>query len=802
MAPRAACRRASPTSRRIACWSALGLGLLLPAAASADPLPEDPERWRHAYAAAAQGEELLVAVTLNGRLVSSGVRLLRQAGRLYARAGDLDAWRIAWPTDAPTLRLDDAAHVELAAIPSLDARFDERAQRLDLQIPLSGLRPVELDYGMTPLPRAAVPERVGAFASYGLSGYQSNGASSYSGLFGAGVFGRLGVLSTEVIASGGGSADSSLVRLDTTWRYDLPERMLTAVVGDSLSAPAGIWGRPLRFGGLQFGTNFGTQPGYATAPLQSIAGTAAVPSVVDILVNGQRIGQRTVPAGNFTINDVPYVTGAGNVQAVVRDPLGREQLYAQSYYVSSRLLAQGLDQWGVEAGALRYGYGVDSWDYRDFIAAGFWRRGITNALTGEVRAQVTGDVRLAGASIDASLFERVNGTFSAAWSSSDRASGGIFGVGVQRYAPRGASFSVQYTGAAEGFRQPGDPEDRLALRDLASASVGLPLGRFGSLAAGYTSSRFRGDRPGYSVGTLSYYLTLPRDVFLSLNVSHGISGMEGTTATVNLTIPFGDRRTYGGLGANWNSDAGRAGTRSWQGQASVTRNLPIGDGYGYRVAVREGGDYHALGAVQNAYAQLQGEAGRLAGADYGRLTLSGGAVWLDGKAELARDVTQSFALVDLGGVANAPVYLNNQYYGRTRSDGTLVVSRLVPYAPAKISLQPKDFPLSYSLGETTKSIAPYYRSGSVVRFDVRQVRDATARLKGPDGRPLRAGSVVRVNDRADTYVGLDGEVFLRGLEARNTLQASIDGSACRFEFEFPVAQGDDIPDVGELVCRR
>ncbi|HEY5634040.1 MAG TPA: fimbria/pilus outer membrane usher protein [Burkholderiaceae bacterium] len=747
-------------------------------------------------------EELLAAITLNARAMSPGVPLLRRSGEIYARATDLEAWRIRWPATAPTLRHEGATFVALSAIPGLAARFDAQRQQLDITIAPSGLRAVEIDYHRARPPVATPPATPGAFLGYGLSAYRSAGVDAYSGLLGAGAFGPFGVVTTDVLATGGGAARSRAVRLDTTLRYDMPQRMQTLIVGDTLLSPIGPWGRAYRMGGIQFGTNFGVQPGFATGPLQSISGTAAVPSVVDILVNGQRIGQRNVPAGNFTINDVPYVTGAGNIQAVVRDPLGREQVYTQSYYLSSRLLAKGLDQWAVEAGALRYGYGEDSADYRDFIAGAAWRRGLTNALTGEIRARATRDARLVGGGIDASLFGNVNASLSAGWSAADSGHGAIVSVGIQRTGQRGPSFALQYAGAQRGFREPGDPEDRLGFRELVSGTVGLPLGRYGSVAAGYSRSAFWGDRPGYSVGTLSYFLNLPGRSFLALNVAHGISGTTGTSATLNLTIPFGDGNTYAGAGVGWNSESTRAGGRAWQAQASVSRTPPIGDGYGYRVAATDRGDFQAVGTFQNRYAQLQGEAGRWFGRGFGRMTLSGGGVLVGDRAGLARDVAQSFALVDASGLANVPVYLNGSLYGRTGADGTLVVTRLPAYMHNEISVRPSDFSLSYALAETSKAITPYYHSGSLVHFDIRPVREATAQLIGANGKPLPAGTPVRVNGADEAYVGLAGEVFLKYLRERNTLVAQDNGGRCSFEFEFPAGAAEPVPDLGALRCGR
>src|SRR5690606_20411977 len=79
------------------------------------------------------------------------------------------------------------------------------------------------------------------------------------------------------------------VRLDTTWRSDDPNSLRTTVVGDTISRP-GFYGRPVRIGGVQYGTNFWLQPGYVTTPLLALKGTAALPSTVDVFVNNQRVG--------------------------------------------------------------------------------------------------------------------------------------------------------------------------------------------------------------------------------------------------------------------------------------------------------------------------------------------------------------------------------------------------------------------------------------------------------------------------------------------------------------------------------
>jgi len=82
------------------------------------------------------------------------------------------------------------------------------------------------------------------------------------------------------------------------------------IVGDAITLP-GAWGSSVRFGGMQFGSNFQLRPDLITYPLQAFSGAAVVPSTVDVFVNGNRIATQAVQPGPFSISDVPLVTGSG-----------------------------------------------------------------------------------------------------------------------------------------------------------------------------------------------------------------------------------------------------------------------------------------------------------------------------------------------------------------------------------------------------------------------------------------------------------------------------------------------------------
>ncbi len=115
-------------------------------------------------------------------------------------------------------------------------------------------------------------------------------------------------------------------------------------------------------------------PYFITFPLPTIGGQAALPSTVQLYVNGLLKETQQVPPGPFSIPAMPVVTGPGTATIVVQDMLGREQVISSSFYASSDLLKSGLDDYSFSAGKLRDNYGVDSNDYGPSAATGTFRR--------------------------------------------------------------------------------------------------------------------------------------------------------------------------------------------------------------------------------------------------------------------------------------------------------------------------------------------------------------------------------------------------------------------------------------------
>lgn len=76
-----------------------------------------------------------------------------------------------------------------------------------------------------------------------------------------------------------------------------------------------------------------------------------MPTTVDLLI----ASRDQVEPGPFALTDVPFINGAGEAVVVTTDALGRQVSTRVPFYVTSKLLRQGLSDYSLAVGSLRRG---------------------------------------------------------------------------------------------------------------------------------------------------------------------------------------------------------------------------------------------------------------------------------------------------------------------------------------------------------------------------------------------------------------------------------------------------------------
>lgn len=750
-----------------------------------------------AFAFAEQGPEAftesVLQVTLNGEQVPTALVVRRDSdGALLVKASDLKALRLKTPL-AGAMLVNGQRYYRIGRELGATVVFDDAAQSVDLNLPPQAF--LASRTRIAPSEAASkVDAQLGAFVNYDISAERSSQQSSVGGFLELGVFGARGVLTATAFAVEG-SAGSTGVRLDTTWTRDFPERLTTLRVGDSISS-TGSWGRSVRFGGIQYGTNFNTQPTLVTTPLLSAKGDAIVPSTVDVFVNGQPVASEQVQPGPFEIDGVPAVNGAGQMQVVVTDALGRQQVISQPYYSGQSLLRTGLTEFSVEAGAVRRDYAERSNEYGNLVGAATYRRGLSDTVTagahfeaqsrGAAAAGVDGAVQVGNVGI-ASGSAAVGGNGSGA--------GWLGGLGFEHSGTR-MSLYAQGLYASENFSQLGDSAlvTRPKLRTF--GGVGFNLWNLSSLQLAY-GRQSNWASPTVETFGLGYSRGLGNLGFLNLFASHSSDSNADSDSDVYLTwtLPLGERRT---ASAALRHGDGTNRSPEFEAVATLQQSLPVGVGTGYSMALssdstaRLGYAYQgSAGTVGVDYARSNGQSGVRVGGTGGLAITSAGVM-------PGRRLDQSFAVVKVADYAGVEVFVDNQPVGRTDKKGRVLLDRLLPYQVNQVSVDPNKLPMDAKIQKASMTVTPAYRSGAVVKFPVSRANAVTLRLVQSGGAPVPAGAEVRLD--GNRYpVGMKGSMYLGGIEGRTRATATWRDGSCSFELSRPNGK-DPLPDVGEVPC--
>ena len=761
--------------------------------ASAEPGPEATRAATSASESGTASNEMWLAVSLNGQMWDGTALVLGEGqGRLWVRDADLASWHLPVPKTKAHMR-DGESYYPLDALTGLSWRIDEPTQALMIDAPANLFDRVRVA-GVTDDYKPVPPSPLGGFLNYDAVAQSLAGTTAASALLEASVFGRAGAAVTRFIERYQQDKPTQSVRLDTTWTLDRPQSAASLRVGDSITGASRWWGGAVRFGGIQWASNFATRPSLITLPLPSVAGESAVPSTLELYVNDALRMRQEVPEGPFTVNDVPVVTGDGQIRLVVRDMLGREQVITQSYYASPRLLRPGLHEYSIEAGAARENFGLMSNDYGRPLIVGTDRFGVTERFTAEVHGELLTDQQTAG--IAGGLLVPHFGVFSAALagSHSERGTGTLVALGFERTARRfgfGANAQVASAVFAQLGLLSGESVPRLMSQVFANLAIGARTGTLSFLGA---RQDYR-DRASVEIANVRYGVDLRGIGYLSLSALRTLRGKRDTLLGLNFTRSLGATRT-----TSFNVSSQGAGTSA---QAQIQQSLPAGTGFGYRARATAGGigGFYGDVAYQNDVGAYEIEAAHLQDSTVARASVSGGIAFLDRRAFASREIDGSFAVAQVGGEPNVRIYRDNQLVAQTDEDGYAILPGLRAYQENVIRIEQADLPLDIEVDGMQVEAVPHYRSGVLVKFPVERSYGAVLKVLQEDGTPLPSGAVVLTAGRDEPApAGTQGEVYVTRLGSQNHLRATWKGHAC--EFDVPFAPSDDpLPHLGPFVCK-
>ena len=733
----------------------------------------------------APGKFVIADVLVNGVTQRPAMISVTPDGAILGRREDITTWNLD-VRNAPIEILQSIGHIRLTSMPGVSAHFDgltltiaaAEAAFQGTRIDLQKTSALKLDGGK------------GAYINYDLSVFAGKGQRAAAAAVLEGVY----YVDTMSLASNGVVSDSDLgrqfVRYESNLRWDFPDRAESLVAGDAISR-SGALARSFRFGGISYGTNFATRPDMVTFALPAVPGESRIPTSADLLINGQAFSRFDLTPGPFEISNVPAINGAGEIQLVTRDPLGRQQVLVVPYYVTPSLLRPGLRDFGFEIGKVREDFGLESFQYGRGFARALLRQGITPRLTFEAFAETAGGQHVAGAGVT-TVIGNVAVASAAIARNEGKAAGTSVSASLERSA-RGFSFGLRGQYSSRHFTQLGE---FAGLHYRLNANAGVSLGTLGNVSVIHAAES-RYDRGRIATTAISYQKQIGRALSLLANFSatrtdEGLRHFAGFM----LAMPL---EALASAALSTTRQDGKS-----EHVLDVRQNLPLDDGWATRARVTGSDARRArvdAGLTwQNSAGQWTADISHAKDSENMRLGMNGSLIMAGGVTRAVRQLGDAFAIVSVPGYPGIDVFHDNQRVARTDASGVAIIARMRPYESNTVSLDTLKLSLATELRAPRRTVTPARRAGVLLQFKASRTLGALVRVVKENGDPVPAGAMLSI--RGESFpIAINGEAWVTGLDAET--DASVEWRDERCTLRIPLADATKArPRIGPLTCNR
>ena len=755
---------------------------------------------------------IIVDFKLNGQAFGE-IEAVRSAdGDFWIRAEDLGTFKVTIGTGVGTRTIGGQSHVSMRSLGALKMAFEERTLSLSVDLPAAFFPLEKTNQYLQSFSVRATESPFSSFFNYRVAASRGNTSDTQQyALAGEAGFRFSGILFRHEAGWTRSADNTNSMRVATQAIYDDTERLNRWTLGDS-TASSGTLGSTFPLIGLNLTRLYAINPSFVRQPLATFAGSALLPSQIEVLASGVPIYRGDVKPGPFELRDLFYANGARNIDVRVRDMLGRVETVTFPFYFAEGLLAKGLSEYNFSFGRRRDTPLTFDTSQSRLTALGFYRTGLTNSLTVGFRGEANHDLWNAGPTVAAKSDKF--GVVELAYSASNRKS----------VASRGNAYSFAYTFASEFLTA---RYSRLRFSD-----------GYASLVLLQPDSRpIRDDRLDFTtgnslLGTFSFALGTTTFVNGHSERSSTLGWNRTIFARTQLFASIGDirgdrqeRRGFVGLTYNLNAEenALAIAQKSKDGNTQsiqFSRNVPQGEGLGYRIEVERASaadarqlriapflqyNFSAGSVSVNALDQIATGGARTQRAE---VAFAGGVGCVNTSCLPSRTIADSFAIVDLGvPIADVRILRNNQVVGKTSVAGKMIVSDLGSYYETEIRLNDQDLPIEYGFKLSALRISPALRSGSRIDFGVKRILTVFGKLIVSLGKrqlPLANYLAVLTQNERRRIISTenDGAFYLEDMvPGKYTGVAIVDGAACQFELTVPETEGIMFDAKNIVICR-
>lgn len=687
----------------------------------------------------------------------------------------------------------------LTKAPSAKVDFDVSTQSLALSIPQQGLvkmpENVEWDYGTD-----AFRVNYNANANTGRHNTSAFGSADLKANVGRWV------VSSSATASTGDSGDNeATINMFTATRAIRSLSAELAVgktsTGDNLLGSTGTYGVSLSRNNSMKPGNLGYTPVFS--------GIADGPSRVTLTQNGRMLYSEMVPAGPFSVTDVPLYT-SGDVTMTVTGDDGREQKQVFPLSVMSGQLSPGEHEFSVAAGmpdddsdleggvfAASYGYGLDGLTLR---AGGVFNRDWQGASAGTVLGLgYLGAVSADGAYATAKYRDgsRSGNKVQLAWNKQLELTGTGLRVSWSRQ-----SAEYEDMSSFDPTELWGQENHGRRIKNEWNAGISQPVGGLFSLSvsgwqrsyypASTTGSyRYAGDN-GRDTGITGTLSTQIKGVSLNLgwSGSRNTQGENNWSASASVSVPFTlfDRK----YSSSTSVSTGKDGGTGFSTGVSGSLNDRFSYGFGGGRDSGGGGTGYLNASYSGDRAYLSGAMNHSTGSGTsGSVSASGSVLAVPAARDVmfSRNSSDTVAVVNVKDTPGVKVTSGD---GQTNGDGNLVVS-LNSYDWNTVTIDAGTLPLNTELATTSMKVVPTDRAVVWMPFDALKVHRYLLQVKQRNGEFVPGGTWAR--DSRNTPLGFvanNGVLMINAVDRPGDITLG----QCRI----PAAKLQETEKLQEITC--
>lgn len=568
----------------------------------------------------------------------------------------------------------------------------------------------------------------------------------------------------------------------------------------------------VHFRGAQISSELGMLPDNEIGFAPIVRGIAETNATVEVSQNSYVIYSTTVPPGAFEISDI-YPSGSnGDLNVKIIEADGRERQYSQAYSYLPVMTRRG---------SLRYSFAGGQYQSQGPVAPKFGQGtlvfGVSDNVTGYGGALTSQQYR--ALNLGLGLNTSFGGlSFDVTGSTSEDATGRKNTGKSARFlysktlSSTDTTFTmVGYRYSTEGYRTFSQHVDEQGY--IGGSNYGRQKSRFdmninqsfadrGSLflSLGETSYWNRqGNTRRWQFGYSGSYADTSYSFAVSRTDGQAMAQGADTQITASISLPFGaskrSQRAYSSVTSSSQGDSSI--------QSGIAGNLTDDNNLMYSVQAghsKSSGTNGDLGlSWDTPKAKVNGNYGQGPGSTHMNTGASGSVVIHSGGVTFGQPVGETFALVEVPGVANVGVASAGA--ARTDSKGYAVVPYAQPYRFNWINLDTSTLGSNLEVADTSRMVVP--TRGAIVkgRFEAESGRRMQLTLSLDNGEKIPFGAqAFDEQGKVSGVVDNLSRLLVFGAKDKGVLDIRWSQGSCRANYDMPPAKKDMMYEKFDVVC--